>query len=105
MATEAQVMAAIEKSVSLAVAAAVQEMMKAGVGGGATAGPKVLTMQQITENIVKRQDKFNKDKFADWKFRLEMAARGNSIVLANLLKWAEERETSVNHDTDIAEKD
>jgi hypothetical protein len=107
MATEQQLMAAIEKSVSLAVAAAVQEMIKAGVGGGggAVTGPKVLTMQQITENIVKRQDKFSKDKFADWKFRLEMAARGNSIVLANLLKWAEERETSVNHDTDISEKD
>jgi hypothetical protein len=103
MATEQQVMAAIEESVSLVVAAAVQKMVKSGigVGGGTPAGPKVLTMQQITENIAKRQHKFSKDKIADWKFRLEMAARGNSIVLANLLKWAEERDPN----TDIAEKD
>jgi hypothetical protein len=105
MATEAQLMEAIQKSVAMAVSAAVQEMMKAGAGGGTVAGPKMLTMQQITENIIKRQDKFSKDKFADWKFRLEMAARGNSIVLANLLKWSENRDTAVDHDTDIAEKD
>jgi hypothetical protein len=105
MATEAQLMEAIQKSVSMAVSAAVQEMMKAGVGGGPTACPKGLTMQQIAEIIVKRQDKFNKDKFADWKFRLEMAARGNSVILANLLKWSEERESQVNHETDISERD
>jgi hypothetical protein len=106
MATEAQVMDAIQKSVSLAVAAAMQDMMKAGMGSGSSIpGPKVLTLEQITENIVKRQDKLSKDKFADRKFRLEMAARGNSIVLANLLKWSEERESPIAEETDIAEKD
>ena len=62
------------------VAAAVQEMMKEGLGaggGGTTTGPKVLTLQQIIENIVKRQDKFSKDKFAnlqiDWMGKRKIA--------------------------------
>ena len=99
-------MEAIEKSVALAVAATMKEMVGAGLGGaGGQSAPKVLSMPQIVENIIKRQDKFVKDRFQDWKFRLEMAAKGNSVVLARLMKWAEERDAAVDLTTDISGED
>ena len=99
-------MEAIQKSVALAVAATMKEMVGAGLGGvGGQSAPKVLSMPQIVENIIKRQDKFVKDRFQDWKFRLEMAAKGNSVVLARLMKWAEERDVAVDLTTDISGED
>ncbi len=85
MATAEQVLEAIQKSVAVAVAETMKQMQAAGM----PTGPKPMSMQQTVDTIVKRMDKFNKDHFQDWKFRLEMVVKGSCGPLAELMKWAE----------------
>ena len=55
-------------------------------------------VQQAVDTTVKRMDKFGKDNFADWKFKLEVGLRGSHSRLAELLKWAEEHDGSIDVD-------
>ena len=94
MASAEQVMEAITQAVSVAVAAAMKEMTTVAAGGGG----RTMGLQQAVDTTVKRMDKFGKDNFADWKFKLEVGLRGSHSRLAELLKWAEEHDGSIDMD-------
>ena len=96
-------MEAIQKSVAIAVSETMKQIHAAGMG--ATAGPKPMTMQQTVDTTVKRMDKFNKDNFQDWKFRLEMAVKGSSGKLAALMSWAESQDLFIDPRTSVNPED
>jgi hypothetical protein len=62
-------------------------------------------MQQVVDTIVKRAEKFTKDKFQDWKFKLEMAVKGSGIVMASLLDRAESQELTIGGNTNVEAED
>ena len=63
MATTEQVMEAIQKSVAAAVAETMKQLQSTALG--AAAGPKVISMRETVDTVVKRMDKFTKDGFQD----------------------------------------
>ena len=95
----AEVMEAIQKSVAVAVAEAMQQMQAASLGAAAT--PKPTAMQKTVDTVVKRMDKFNKDNFQDWRFRLEMFIKGNNARLAALMNWSELQEVPIDPETSV----
>jgi hypothetical protein len=79
--------------------------MKQMQASGLKAGHKTTTLQQTVDTTVKRMDKFSKDGFQDWKFRLEMAVKGSSGRLAAVLSWAESQEVSIDPETSVQAED
>ena len=101
MATAEQVLEAIQQSVAVAVAEAMKQMQAAGV----STNSKPISIQHIVDTIVKRMDKFSKDYFQDWKFRLEMVVKGSSGKLAELMSWAESQELCIDPLTSVKPED
>ena len=87
-------MEAIQKAVSIAVATTMKEMATATGGGGG----RPHTLQQVVDTTVKRMDRFAKDGFTDWRFKLEMGLRGCMPRLAEILKWSEEQDGVIDSD-------
>jgi hypothetical protein len=99
MASVEQRMEVIQQAVSAAVAAAMREMGPAG--GGGSGRPQ--SMQQVVDTTIKRMDRFVKEGFADWKFKLEMGLRGCHPRMAEILKYAEEQDGPI--DVDLMEEE
>jgi hypothetical protein len=86
--------------------AAIKEIVGAGLAGRGGGGiPKTVTMSLVVDNIVKWTDTLSKDRFQGWRFRLGMAAKGSSLVLAKVTNWAEEKDVAIDPTTDISTED
>ena len=96
-------MKAIQESVAMALSEALKQMQMANVGAGTNPGAK--GMRETVDTVVKRTDKFTKDGFHDWKFRIEMSVKGSCGKLHEFMQWAEGQELFIDPETSVPEPD
>ena len=100
MATAEQIMKVIQDAVATAVSETMKQMTMSGAGF-----QEKSSQHRTVDTIMKRMDKFHKDNFQDWKFRLEMCIKGSNQKFHTLMSWAEDQELYIDMETSVKDED
>jgi hypothetical protein len=96
MATDDQVMAAINASVSMAVTAAVQAVFEKFQEDKKKDANGQGRMGDMVEKLVRRTENFNGENFVEWKFKALVSLRAVNHECGKLADWAGERDSAIS---------